>query len=175
MNLPKRIRGYFQDISESMNSSHGEQKEYQELAKISAFIRCGLFVMSVILISGIAVAYGQNKLKKTSVSTGTTNLSQTETSQTYTKSEKKLPIYCVNTDEKKVALSFDAAWGISRMLESVYLFSNNHQTSPATHQIQYTSAPNQDPDQSNPCCSTQQEYQPDEISGHLFQYESSVC
>lgn len=26
-------------------------------------------------------------------------------------SERKLPIYCVQTDEKKVALSFDAAWG----------------------------------------------------------------
>lgn len=25
--------------------------------------------------------------------------------------EKKLPIYCVDTEEKKVALSFDAAWG----------------------------------------------------------------
>ena len=24
---------------------------------------------------------------------------------------KKLPIYCVDTDEKKVSLSFDAAWG----------------------------------------------------------------
>ena len=26
-------------------------------------------------------------------------------------SDKKLPIYCVQTEEKKVALSFDAAWG----------------------------------------------------------------
>ena len=24
---------------------------------------------------------------------------------------KELPIYCVETEEKKVALSFDAAWG----------------------------------------------------------------
>lgn len=28
-----------------------------------------------------------------------------------TTNERKLPIYCVNTDEKKIALSFDAAWG----------------------------------------------------------------
>ena len=27
------------------------------------------------------------------------------------KAEKKLPIYCVKTDDKKVAISFDAAWG----------------------------------------------------------------
>ena len=26
-------------------------------------------------------------------------------------SERKIPIYCVDTDEKKIALSFDAAWG----------------------------------------------------------------
>ena len=29
-------------------------------------------------------------------------------------SNKKLPIYGVNTEEKKVALSFDAAWGAAR-------------------------------------------------------------
>ena len=28
--------------------------------------------------------------------------------------ERKIPIYCVDTDEKKVALSFDAAWGDAR-------------------------------------------------------------
>ena len=27
---------------------------------------------------------------------------------------KKLPIYCVDTEEKKVSLSFDAAWGNGR-------------------------------------------------------------
>ena len=25
--------------------------------------------------------------------------------------DKKLPIYCVDTSEKKIAISFDAAWG----------------------------------------------------------------
>lgn len=29
--------------------------------------------------------------------------------------KKKLPIYCVGTDEKKVAISFDAAWGADRL------------------------------------------------------------
>ena len=39
--------------------------------------------------------------------------SNEELSQTLSNmsNEKKLPIYCVNTKEKKVALSFDAAWG----------------------------------------------------------------
>lgn len=26
--------------------------------------------------------------------------------------ERKLPIYCVDTQDKKVSLSFDAAWGV---------------------------------------------------------------
>jgi hypothetical protein len=30
--------------------------------------------------------------------------------------DRELPIYCVDTDEKKVALSFDAAWGARRLL-----------------------------------------------------------
>ena len=30
---------------------------------------------------------------------------------TFAKSERKLPIYCVETEEKKIAISFDAAWG----------------------------------------------------------------
>lgn len=30
---------------------------------------------------------------------------------TFASRERKLPIYCVETDEKKIAISFDAAWG----------------------------------------------------------------
>ena len=32
-------------------------------------------------------------------------------------SDKKLPIYCVDTEEPKVALSFDAAWGNSMLMK----------------------------------------------------------
>ena len=31
--------------------------------------------------------------------------------ETFAKADRRLPIYCVQTDEKKVAISFDAAWG----------------------------------------------------------------
>ena len=30
---------------------------------------------------------------------------------TFANNERKLPIYCVETDKKQVAISFDAAWG----------------------------------------------------------------
>ena len=32
-------------------------------------------------------------------------------SRAFARENRKLPIYCVQTDEKKIALSFDAAWG----------------------------------------------------------------
>lgn len=38
------------------------------------------------------------------------NLLIERTIATLSASKKSLPIYCVETDEKKVAISFDAAW-----------------------------------------------------------------
>lgn len=68
---------------------------------IVAFVRSGLVVLSVILLASIAVAYGQNGLNGQSVVSVMSNRI----------SNKELPIYCVDSKEKKVALSFDAAWG----------------------------------------------------------------
>ncbi len=72
----------------------------KELNKINSFIRSGLFVLSAILISSIAIAYGQKNFMGSYTSTSGNRISN-----------KKLPIYCVEQEEKKVALSFDAAWG----------------------------------------------------------------
>lgn len=72
----------------------------KELNKINSFIRSGLFVLSAILISSIAIAYGQKNIMPNYTSTSGNRISN-----------KKLPIYCVEQSEKKVALSFDAAWG----------------------------------------------------------------
>lgn len=36
---------------------------------------------------------------------------------------RELPIYCVETDKKQVALSFDAAWGNGRLMEGDFLIS----------------------------------------------------
>lgn len=69
-----------------------------EINSIGTFVRTGLVVLSVILISGIAISYGQK------------NLNSLTTSGTFI-SNKKLPIYCVDEKDKKIALSFDAAWG----------------------------------------------------------------
>lgn len=42
-----------------------------------------------------------------------------------TPSKKKLPIYCVSTDEKKIAISFDAAWGADDTEELLEILRNN--------------------------------------------------
>lgn len=36
----------------------------------------------------------------------------------FASSNKLLPIYCVQTDKKQVAISFDAAWGNSKKVQN---------------------------------------------------------
>lgn len=98
------VYNFLLNVTEHMNDCCSENDDEIEIAKISAFIRCGLFVLSVIFISGIAIAYGQDHLNQETVHTS-------HTTQQMVQTERKLPIYCVDTAEKKVALSFDAAWG----------------------------------------------------------------
>ena len=74
-------------------SSYDAEKE---IKNIGTFVRCGLLVLSVILVSTFAIAYGQNKLAQS-----TSGRIQ----------GKRLPIYCVESEKPKIALSFDAAWG----------------------------------------------------------------
>lgn len=45
------------------------------------------------------------------------NLSAVNVSSAYSLTNKKLPIYSVKTDENKVAISFDAAWGADKTTE----------------------------------------------------------
>ena len=34
-------------------------------------------------------------------------------------SDRLLPIYCVQTDKKQIAISFDAAWGNSKKVQNI--------------------------------------------------------
>ncbi len=81
--------------------------DIQKDTNIPSFMRSGLVVLSVILLASIAIAYGS---KITGIESVTSVLSNRI-------SNKELPIYCVDTPEKKVALSFDAAWAESYLLE----------------------------------------------------------
>ncbi len=63
--------------------------------KTGNHIRAGLLVVGLLCFSIGVVGYYKKGVWPTSSSVG----------------GRELPIYCVGTDEKKVALSFDAAWG----------------------------------------------------------------
>ena len=38
---------------------------------------------------------------------------------TMANADRKLPIYCVETDKKQVAISFDAAWGNTKKVQNI--------------------------------------------------------
>lgn len=63
--------------------------------KIITFLRSGLFVLSGLLLIAVGFYY----------------VPKTVTTMSKMKSQKELPIYCVDSADKKVSLSFDAAWG----------------------------------------------------------------
>lgn len=65
----------------------------QEREKIAKFTKVGIIVLSCLVVFGLGINYVPNAVPAN------------------TTTARELPIYCVNTDEKKVALSFDAAWG----------------------------------------------------------------
>lgn len=64
---------------------------------LEAFIKTGLFSLSVLVLGILAVRYFSGQVESIAVF--------------QEQSERKLPIYCVDCPDKKVALSFDAAWG----------------------------------------------------------------
>ena len=87
----------------------------KELSHIRQFIQTGLVVVTVMIISAVSIMYGQKQLAEnvTAVSGQAGN------------EERKLPIYCVDTKEKKVALSFDAAWGNEDTKEILSILKKN--------------------------------------------------
>lgn len=105
--LRDNIKKQFHKIANCLYDCYEEGSEETESIRFGTFMRCGLFILSVIFISGVAIAYGQNKLQKNAVTTTVNSVG----SHSQLLSNKKLPIYCVECPEKKVALSFDAAWG----------------------------------------------------------------
>lgn len=72
---------------------------------VALFFKTGLLILSLIILLVSAIVF----LPKVLPAAGTSIVSA-----------KELPIYCVKTEEKKIAISFDAAWGnedTSKLLE----------------------------------------------------------
>jgi len=69
---------------------------------MSRYTSRGVFLLALVLITGLAFAYQYRQEGQVAVTNSAVG-------------DRKLPIYCVDTTEKKVALSFDAAWGGGQM------------------------------------------------------------
>ncbi len=78
--------------------------------KVFKIIFVFLLVSATVFTAKNAVESVFNEYKNTEITQNTTPQQRVSKSQTKD-GKKKLPIYCVDTPEKKVAISFDAAWG----------------------------------------------------------------
>lgn len=78
------------------NKETGVNKAISENKKTAAalFVKVGIIILSILMIVGFGIKVFPGSI--TVYNSG---------------SKRDLPIYCVNTNEPKVALSFDAAWG----------------------------------------------------------------
>jgi polysaccharide deacetylase family sporulation protein PdaB len=69
-----------------------EPKE-NEQTNITLFVKIGIVVLSIMMMIGLGIKILPDAVTVSNIS-----------------SKRDLPIYCVNCEEKKVAISFDAAW-----------------------------------------------------------------
>ena len=77
---------------------------------IPKFITAGLFSLSLLLLTAIVTDIATDGAVKAA-------LEDISASSLSVISEKQLPIYCVKTDKKQIALTFDGAWEDIMMME----------------------------------------------------------
>ena len=73
------------------------------------FIKTGLAVVATLLLTAIITDKVTNGAVNTALESNAVFASATSLFR-----EKQLPIYCVKTDKKQIALTFDGAWGDDR-------------------------------------------------------------
>lgn len=76
------------------NQNENNQNENNTISDITLFVKIGIIVLTVLVVVGLGIRYLPDAITVSNISR-----------------KRDLPIYSVETDEKKVALSFDAAWG----------------------------------------------------------------
>lgn len=79
-----------------------EEQISAEQVDISLFIKIGIIVLSIMVVIGLGMKYLPKAITVSNTS-----------------SKRDLPIYCVKTDDKKVALTFDAAWVNGRVCKII--------------------------------------------------------
>lgn len=101
------MKGYIEKIRQKIRlfppRKEGQSGEEYARQRILLGLKYGAFALTAFaILRGVIVTTGENVTVTSSVD------------------GRELPIYCVDTPEKKIALSFDAAWGnedTSKILE----------------------------------------------------------
>jgi polysaccharide deacetylase family sporulation protein PdaB len=81
----------------------------EDKEKLRFFIKTGIVVLSFLVICAFGIKYIPKALSVTNIANA-----------------RELPIYCVDSPEKKVALSFDAAWGNEDTAEILKILEKNN-------------------------------------------------
>lgn len=68
------------------------------VSDITLFVKIGIIVLTILEVTGLGIKYIPEAITVSNIG-----------------KKRDLPIYSVATDENKVALSFDAAWGNGRL------------------------------------------------------------
>lgn len=76
------------------NQKTGSGNENNAVSDITLFVKIGIIVLTVLAIVGMGIKFLPDAITVSNIG-----------------KKRDLPIYSVETDENKVALSFDAAWG----------------------------------------------------------------
>ena len=88
------IDGEAMELRDKQGNEQNQDQEQMPESNISLFVKVGIIVLSIIMIIGFGIKILPEAVTVSNIAT-----------------RRDLPIYCVNTEEKKVALSFDTAWG----------------------------------------------------------------
>jgi len=83
-----------QNTNNEKNALSNESNEKNPVSDITLFVKIGIIVLTVLAIVGLGIKFLPDAITVSNVG-----------------KKRDLPIYSVETDENKVALSFDAAWG----------------------------------------------------------------
>lgn len=85
---------YHNKMKQQDNILDETELDQQEISNAALFVKVGIIVLSIIMILGLGSKILPDAITVSNIS-----------------SQIDLPIYCVDCETQKVALSFDAAWG----------------------------------------------------------------
>lgn len=84
------------------NQNDNNLNKNNSVSDITLFVKIGIIVLTVLAVVGLGIKFLPNAITVSNIG-----------------KKRDLPIYCVDTDENKVSLSFDAAWGNGRVCKII--------------------------------------------------------